>query len=472
MTGGARKARILVVDDEQGMREFLTICLARSGYLAEAVDSGEAAIAAMGQQAYDLVITDLTMPGVDGMTVLRHACALERPPLVIMITAFATTETAIEAMKIGAYDYLNKPFKVDEIQVVVKRALERVDLNDENQRLRDELRGVHSLDTMVAKSLSMLRVFELVRKVAPTRANVLVRGESGTGKELVARALHNLSDRASGPFVAVNCGAIPESLMESELFGHVRGAFTGASSSREGVFASAKDGTLFLDEIGELPLSMQVKLLRALQDRKVRPVGANDEREVDCRVIAATNRDLEAAIEEGEFRQDLYFRLNVVQIVLPPLRHRTEDVPSLVERFFNRFNREMGRNLGGVGPDAMDWFLAYDYPGNVRELENLVERAVALESAPFLTASNLPRRRARTSELPVVPLEIDEEGIDLDQTIADLERRLIEAALRKANGVRRRTAGLLGITMRSLRYRLEKLGIEMHGSDDDPPGRV
>jgi two-component system response regulator PilR (NtrC family) len=299
-----------------------------------------------------------------------------------------------------------------------------------------------------------------------------VRGESGTGKELVARALHNLSDRAAGPFVAVNCGAIPESLMESELFGHVRGAFTGASSSREGVFASAKDGTLFLDEIGELPLSMQVKLLRALQDRKVRPVGANDEREVDCRVIAATNRDLEAAIEEGEFRQDLYFRLNVVQIVLPPLRHRTEDVPSLVERFFNRFNREMGRNLGGVGPDAMDWFLAYDYPGNVRELENLVERAVALESAPFLTASNLPRRRARTSELPVVPLEIDEEGIDLDQTIADLERRLIEAALRKANGVRRRTAGLLGITMRSLRYRLEKLGIEMHGSDDDPPGRV
>jgi two-component system, NtrC family, response regulator PilR len=466
MPDGARKARILVVDDEQGMREFLTICLARSGYHAEAVECGEAAIAALAKQSFDLVITDLTMPGIDGMAVLRHAVALERAPLVIMITAFASTETAIEAMKIGAYDYLNKPFKVDEIQVVVKRALERVDLTSENQRLREQLRGVHSLDTMVAKSMSMLRVFELVRKVAPTRANVLVRGESGTGKELVARALHNLSDRASGPFVAVNCGAIPESLMESELFGHVRGAFTGASATREGVFASAKDGTLFLDEIGELPLSMQVKLLRALQDRKVRPVGANEEREVDCRVIAATNRDLEAAIEEGEFRQDLYFRLNVVQVVLPPLRHRTEDVPSLVERFFNRFNREMGRHLGGVGPDAMDWFLAYDYPGNVRELENLVERAVALESAPFLTASNLPRRRARTSELPVVPLEIDEEGIDLDQTINDLERRLIEAALRKANGVRRRTAGLLGITMRSLRYRLEKLGIEMRGSDD------
>ncbi len=460
--------RILIVDDEQGMREFLTICLTRSGYKAEAVAGGADAIKALDKNTYDLVITDLTMPLVDGMAVLRHATSLAHPPLVIMVTAFATTETAIEAMKLGAYDYLTKPFKVDEIQVIVRRALERVDLTSENRRLRDELRGVYSLDAMVGKSSAMLKVFELTRKVAPTRANVLLRGESGTGKELVARALHNVSDRADGPFVAVNCGAIPETLMESELFGHVRGAFTGADHNRDGVFVAARGGTLFLDEIGELPVTMQVKLLRALQDRRVRPVGGNAETEVDCRVVAATNRDLEAAIEAGEFRQDLYFRLNVVQIVLPPLRYRPEDVPLLVERFFARFNREMGRDLGGIAPDAMEWFLAHDYPGNVRELENLVERAVALESGAQLTAHNLPKLRPRITAPVAEDGELPEEGVDLEQAVADLERRLIEAALRKSNGVRKHAAKLLGIKLRSLRYRLEKLGIEVpHARDDE-----
>jgi two-component system response regulator PilR (NtrC family) len=467
MTDAQRKARILVVDDEPGMREFLTICLTRSGYRTEAVAGGAAAIAALDDAEYDLVITDLTMPQVDGMAVLRHATGLSTPPLVIMITAFATTETAIAAMKLGAYDYLTKPFKIDEIQVIVRRALERVDLTSENKRLRDELRGVYSLDTMVGRSTSMLKVFELVRKVAPTRANVLLRGESGTGKELVARALHNVSDRSAGPFVAVNCGAIPETLMESELFGHVRGAFTGADANRDGVFVAAQGGTLFLDEIGELPTSMQVKLLRALQDRRVRPVGGTAEYDVDCRVVAATNRDLEAAIEVGEFRKDLYFRLNVVQIVLPPLRHRTEDVPMLLERFFIRFNKEMGRQLSGIAPDAMEWFLAHDYPGNVRELENLVERAVALESGSQLTAQNLPKARPRSEAAPGV-VELGAEGIDLEQAVADLERRLIESALARTHGVRKHAAKLLGIKLRSLRYRLEKLGIEVpRGGDDD-----
>ncbi|MCA9709089.1 MAG: sigma-54-dependent Fis family transcriptional regulator [Myxococcales bacterium] len=459
-----RHARILVVDDEPSMREFLTICLRRAGYQAEAVEGGAQALTRLDAAPFDLVITDLTMPGLDGMELLRRVVARPEPPLVIMITAFATTDTAVEAMKLGAYDYLTKPFKVDEIQVVVQRALERVDLTSENQRLRDELRGVQRLDGMVGRSAPMQRVFELVRRVAPTRTNVLIRGESGTGKELVAKALHNLSDRAAGPFVAVNCGAIPENLMESELFGHVRGAFTGAAGARDGVFVAAEGGTLFLDEIGDLSLPTQVKLLRALQERSIRPVGGDRELAVDCRVVAATNRDLEAAIEAGEFRRDLYFRLDVVQVVLPPLRHRPEDVTPLVERFFERLTRELGRPLHGISPEAMEWFLRYDYPGNVRELENLVERAVALETGPQLSVTHLPRRGAPRSDAATLP-QLGEHGIDLDQAVADLERHLICAALERSRGVRKEAAKLLGISFRSLRYRLEKLGIQVGGHD-------
>ncbi|MBC8071704.1 MAG: sigma-54-dependent Fis family transcriptional regulator [Deltaproteobacteria bacterium] len=464
-----RRARILVVDDEQSMREFLSICLGRAGHEVIVAGSGADGIARIDEGGFDLVITDLTMPGIGGMEVLRHACSTEQSPLVLMITAFASAETAIEALKLGAYDYLNKPFKVDEILVVVARALERARLSSENRRLREELRGVGSLDRMIGRSSAMQRVFELVRKVAPTRTNVLIRGESGTGKELVARALHNLSDRARAPFVAVNCGAIPENLMESELFGHVRGAFTGAVSAREGVFVAAQTGTLFLDEIGELSLAMQVKLLRALQERKVRPVGGEKEIDVDVRVVAATNRDLDAAIAAGEFRSDLYFRLDVVQVVLPPLRHRMEDIPVLVERFFDRITREHGRPLRGVGPGAMQWFLAYDYPGNVRELENLVERGVALETQDVLTADNLPPLRSRRAAAAIVSDEVDfNDGvIDLEQRVADLERKLINAALKKTGGVRKEAAKLLGVSFRSMRYRLEKLGIEVAKSDAD-----
>ncbi len=456
-----RDARILVVDDEPSMREFLTICLRRAGHHAEAADNGERALARLDTHSFDLVVTDLTMPGIDGMELLRRINAKPEPPVVVMITAFATTDTAVEAMKLGAYDYLTKPFKVDEIQVVVQRALERVGLTSENQRLRDELRGVQSLDGMVGRSEAMQKVFELVRRVAPTRTNVLIRGESGTGKELVARALHNHSDRAQGPFVAVNCGAIPETLMESELFGHVKGAFTGAAAQRDGVFVAARDGTLFLDEIGDISLPMQVKLLRALQERKIRPVGGDREHEVSCRVVAATNRDLEAAIAAGEFRSDLYFRLDVVQIVLAPLRHRTEDITPLVERFFERLNRELGRDLQRITSEAMEWFLQHDYPGNVRELENLVERAIALEGGHELTAANLPVRPNAVPDRAGMLPQLGEDGIDLDQAVADLERHLIAAALQRSHGVRREAAKLLGISFRSLRYRLEKLGIQV-----------
>jgi two-component system response regulator PilR (NtrC family) len=462
-----RHARILVVDDEPSMRELLTILLRRAGYEAEAVPGGEAALARLDAHRFDLVITDLTMPGLDGMELLRRVQQRPDPPLVVMITAFATTETAVQAMKLGAYDYLVKPFDVEQIQVVVRRALERVDLRSENQRLRDELRNVSRLEGMVGRSAAMQKVFELVRRVAPSRTNVLIRGESGTGKELVARALHRLSDRQGGPFVAVNCGAIPESLMESELFGHVRGAFTGAAAAREGVFVAARGGTLFLDEIGELGLPMQVKLLRALQERSIRPVGGDRELEVDCRVVAATNRDLEAAIEAGVFRSDLYFRLDVVQVVLPPLRHRPEDVPLLVERCFERLNRELRRDLQGIAPEALEWFLHHDYPGNVRELENLVERAVALESGPMLTAANLPQRAALARPSGAALPELPDDGLDLDQAVAELERHLIVAALHRTGGVRKAAAKLLRVSFRSLRYRLEKLGIEVGAGEPD-----
>ena len=460
--------RVLVVDDEMAMREFLSVCLSRAGHQVTTAKSGAEAMRLLSDDAhsFDVVITDLTMPGVPGMEVLRHARAIPDAPQVIMCTAYATTDTAIEAMKIGAYDYLMKPFKVDEIQLLVQRALETGQLRSENRRLKDQLKGVHTLDRMVGRSESMQKVFELVRRVAGTKTNILIRGESGTGKELVARALHNLSDRAQGPFVPVNCGAIPEQLMESELFGHVKGAFTGASGDRRGMFELAENGTLFLDEIGELDTSMQVKLLRVLQERTIRPVGGSEELPVNCRVVAATNRDLAAGVEAGEFRQDLYFRLDVVRIVLPPLRHRSEDIPLLAQRFFEDFNREMKRELGGISPAALDWLLAHDYPGNVRELENLIERAVALEGGQVLSADHFPARRPQLATPTSEPKRFPEEGVDLDARLADFERELILAALDASGGVRKHAAKLLRISFRSLRYRLQKLGIEVGRSDD------
>jgi two-component system response regulator PilR (NtrC family) len=458
----------LVVDDEESMREFLSVALSRAKHRVTTAKSGADALRLLGEpHAFDLVITDLTMPGIDGMEVLRHACSLEPPTPVVMLTANASGgDTELQAMNLGARAYLTKPMRAKELLVVVQRALEHRVLSVENRRLREELDGVATLDRMVGRSEAMQKVFELVRRVASTRTNVLIRGESGTGKELVARALHKVSERAEGPFVPVNCGAIPQQLMESELFGHVKGAFTGATHDRHGVFEQAEGGTLFLDEIGELDLSMQVKLLRVLQERSVRPVGGSRELAVDCRVVAATNRDLEAAVEAGEFRSDLYFRLNVVQIVLPPLRHRREDIPLLADRFFDRFNREMKRNLAGISPAALDWLLAYDYPGNVRELENLIERAVALASGRELGSEQFPSKGPSTPEARTTPRALPERGIDLDAALADLERELILAALARTGGVRKRAAELLNVTFRSLRYRLQKLGIEV-GRDDE-----
>ena len=457
---------ILVVDDERSMREFLGICLKRAGHEVITADTGRAGINLVkSTPGLDLVLTDLRIPGeLDGLGVLRE-CKQHSPHVqVIMVTAFATTDTAITALKSGAYDYLTKPFKVDEITVVVERALERQALVRANEALRARVEGSYRLDSLLGKAQTMQRVFEMVRKVAPTKTNVLVTGESGTGKELVARALHHESPRAGAPFVAVNCGAIPETLLESELFGHEKGAFTGATSAKEGLFRSASGGTLFLDEVGELPQSVQVKLLRALQERTVKPVGGTKETEIDVRLVAATNRDLEAEVGRGAFRQDLYYRLNVIEVHMPPLRRRREDVPLLVEHFVKRYAGEMEKRITGVSADAMARLERYDYPGNVRELENIIERAVALETGSEITMAALPLLAAAVEAppAPVAPaVDFPPDGVDMERLLADYERDIILKALAASDGVRKQAARLLGVTFRSLRYRLEKLGIEV-----------
>jgi two-component system response regulator PilR (NtrC family) len=456
--------QILVVDDERSMREFLAICLRRAGHTVTATESVAAALGKLRESPFDIVVTDLRMSGErDGLAVLEGAKSGANPPEVILVTAFASADTALAAMKLGAYDYLTKPFQVDEINAVIHRALEKKQLVEQNRALRERVAGRSRLAQLLGKSRAMQRVFELITKVQSTKTSVLITGESGTGKELVARALHTEGTRGTAPFVAVNCGAIPEALMESELFGHKKGAFTGAIADKPGLFQEADGGTLFLDEIGELSTGLQVKLLRALQERMVKPVGATEELEVDVRVVAATNRDLDAEVARGAFRADLYYRLNVVEVRIPPLRQRREDIVLLAEHFLRRFGAEHGRDLHFT-PGAIDKLERYDYPGNVRELENLVEHAVALSSGSEIGAGDIPDLRA--SRLVEAPAEFPPDGVDLDRLLTDFERGWVTRALEQTGGVRKRAAALLGISFRSLRYRLEKLGLDK--GEDDP----
>jgi two-component system response regulator PilR (NtrC family) len=380
---------------------------------------------------------------------------------VIVVTAFATPETAIAAMKQGAYDYLTKPFKVDEINAVIGRALEKRALVAANAALREKVSQRYRLASLIGKSAQMQRVFDLIGKIHSTRTGVLITGESGTGKELVARALHTEGNRAEAPFVAVNCGAIPAELMESELFGHLKGSFTSASRDSEGLFVRADGGTLLLDEIAELPLALQPKLLRALQERRVKPVGATEETEIDVRVIAATNRELEEEVERGAFRSDLYYRLNVIELRIPPLRQRVVDIPMLVDHFLRRFAAEQGRRISGISPEAMRRLESYHFPGNVRELENIIERAVTLCGESHLDAADLPplRQRPQVAGDPAT-VAIPEDGLDLEAVLTDYERAIVQRALEQSGGVRKRAAALLGISFRSLRYRLKKLGLD------------
>lgn len=464
-------ARILVVDDEPSMREFLSIMLKKQGHSVEVASGGLEALQMLSTSEYQLVITDLAMPRVDGMAVLQRSRELVPPPAVILITAYATTESAVEAMKRGAFDYIIKPFKIDELKLIIDKALETRRLVAENQELRQALESTKGYDQLVGRSRPMQALYELIRKVKDTRTNVLIVGESGTGKELVARAIHQQGPRREGPFVTVNCGAIPENLIESELFGYRKGAFTGATANKIGLFQAAEGGTLFLDEVGDMPLATQVKVLRALQERTFKALGGVEDIRVDVRVLAATNRDLEQDVKSGRFREDLYYRLNVIQLRLPPLRERLEDLPALAEHFLARFGQEYERPLRGFQDDALRALMAWHFPGNIRELGNIIERAVALESSERITLGSLPAHLQGTLAGPPALrlLELPPEGVDLDAFLAEVERQLITQALERTGGVRKRAARLLRVSFRSIRYRLAKLGLDaaVEGEDED-----
>jgi two-component system, NtrC family, response regulator PilR len=460
--------KILVVDDEASMREMLGIMLRKDGYAIVTAENRARAAEVLGRGGIDLVITDIKLPDGDGMEILRHVKAASPETAVVMITAFGSTQMAVAAMKFGAHDYLVKPFDVDEMKMVVRNALEKQDLQEENRRLKAQIHSQQGLDRIIGVSPPMAAIFDLARAVAPTSSTVLISGESGTGKELVAQAIHSLSPRHEAPFVSINCGALPETLLESELFGHVKGAFTDAHQHKRGLFEAAHRGTLFLDEVGVMPAPMQVKLLRALQERKIRRVGGTDEADVDVRVIAATNKPLDLLVREGRFREDLFYRLNVIPIVMPPLRDRRQDIPLLANHFLERFSREMGKRVEKISDGAMARLMQYAWPGNVRELENIIERAVALETSPAVLPERLPEPIGTLgvggggdSGLPV-PLSIGE-NFSLTDHIRDSEARLLHRALLQADGDRAEAARLLGVTGRSLRYLIGKYGEKAAG---------
>ncbi len=450
---------ILIVDDEPSMLELLRILLEPEGYELLTASSVEEARGRLGQEKPNLVLCDILMPDGNGLDLLREIKEKTPQTSVVMMTAYTSTKAAIEAMRLGAYDYVSKPFDNDELKVVVQKALLQAELVNENLYLRRELEGKYTFSNIIGKSPRMQAIFAVIERVARTSSTVMIYGESGTGKELIARAIHFASPRSNRRFLSVNCGALPENLLESELFGHERGAFTGAIREKKGLFQEAEGGTLFLDEIGEMTPTMQVKLLRALQEKKVRKVGGNREEEVDVRIIAATNQDLEQRIASGDFREDLYYRINVIPIHLPPLRQRREDIPHLVDHFLRKYSDELGLEPRGISVEAMKVIESYDWPGNVRELENLIERTMALSSGETLTSKDLPshlttRRRDRT-EL----LELPESGIDLEAYLDSIRNHLMAQALERAGGVQTQAAELLSMSFRSFRYYAKKAGL-------------
>lgn len=474
-------ARVLVVDDEPSLREMLAIALKRSGYSVVTEAGVRAALHRISNDsdAFPVVITDLVMPDGSGLDVLGAAKKRASSTEVIVMTAHSTVDAAIDAMRAGAYDFIIKPFSPAHMMAQTAKALEKRALQDENSSLRAKLVRLQPEPSEFGSSPPMVALADMVGRIAPTKTTVLITGESGTGKERIARALHAHSDRKSGPFRVVNCGALPEALMESELFGHQRGAFTGAVQAREGIVREADGGTLLLDEVGELPLSLQVKLLRVLQEKRVRPVGGTEEIPVDIRLLAATNRDIEADVRAGTFRQDLYYRLNVIRLRLPPLRERGSDIRELAHHFLAQFAADQNKPVRSLAPEALRALDAYNFPGNVRELENIIERAVALAQSNAIGLGDLPPEVSGTSGLamPFVT-SLPPEGIRLDEVIGEVERRLLLEALDRAKGVRTNAAKLLGLTFRTIRYRLEKHGIDVgDGTEEDngpdsSPGRT
>ena len=468
------KPRILVVDDEPSMRDMLRIVLRRDGYDVMVAANGSEAIDTLKRERVDMLLSDIRMPDVSGVEVLRAAREVNRDLVAFMMTAFASTETAVEAMRLGAVDYFTKPFNMDELRLKVRRHLEAVRIKQENVLLKRALNTSHEFCNIIGRSDAMLEMFKMIETIAKTSSTVLITGESGTGKDLVARAVHYNSLRREHPFVALNCGGLPETLLESELFGHMRGAFTGADTNKKGLVEVAEKGTIFLDEIGEMNQTMQVKLLRVLQDRRFRRLGGTEEVQADIRVIAATNQDLQKMVAEGRFREDLYYRINVIHVHLSPLRERREDVPLLAEHFLAKYSKAARKSLAGLSHEAQELLSAYAWPGNVRELENAIERAVALEQTPLILPESLPPHvragsggtsgSAAASVIgqpggaaPLLP-EI-QEGFDLEAFGEDFYRHYIALALEKSGGVQTKAAEMLGMSFRSFRYYAKKFNL-------------
>jgi two-component system NtrC family response regulator len=454
-----RRVKILVIDDDESLRRVLEYNLAQEGYAVLTASSGEQGLDLLRKEGADLVVTDVRMPGMDGLQVLEGVRKVDPNVQVIILTAFGTIEMAVEAMKAGAFHYISKPFNRDELKLTIKKALQLKELERENVALREELKVRTGLDAIIAESPPMSQVLELVVRVAPTDTTVLILGESGTGKELIARAIHGSSPRAHGPFVTVNCAAIPETLLESELFGHVRGAFTGAIRDRVGKFEAAEGGTIFLDEIGEMRPDLQVKILRVLEERMLERVGDNRLIHVDVRVLAATNKDLSKAIQAGEFREDLYYRLNVVPLQIPPLRERREDIRPLAQHFLKQLGASPRLT---IAPEAFRALESYDWPGNVRELENALERAMIFHRGDVITLDDLPEavRTRKAKEAVPLPVSLPEAGLSLEE----VEKELILRALQKHGWNQSRAARYLGITRHTLLYRIEKHNIARPGS--------
>lgn len=453
--------KLLIVDDEQSMREFLEIMLSQDGYDVMTASTGEEGIEIYRKEAPDLVLTDVRMPGMSGLDLIREIHSIDPTAPTIAITAYASADDAIRALREGAYDYISKPFQLDDLRIVIRNALEAQHFTQENLASLQSPDKAYRLGEIIGKSSEMVEIFDLVLKVAPSKATVLIEGESGTGKELFAKAIHERSARAAMPFITVNCTAIPETLLEAELFGHVKGSFTGAVANKVGLVEAAHTGTLFLDEVGDIPFSTQPKLLRFLQEREFRRIGETEDRKVDVRVIAATNRNLEKAMEKGEFREDLYYRLNVIRMRIPALRERDDDIPLLAEHFLKKYSREQGKKIHKISSLALRVLSNYQFPGNVRELENVIERCVTLEQSDQLTAEHLPQKLVEQSrQISTGEVDIPPDGIDLHQVTESVERKLISRALEIAGGDRARASRLLGITLRSLRYRLMKLGMD------------
>ncbi len=450
---------ILVVDDEKSLRDFLTIMLENDGHEVETAETGEKGMKLAADSEFDLVITDYKMKKANGIDVLEAVKAVHPLTPVVLMTAYASAETAVEAMKKGAYDYISKPFKIEDLQLIVKNAVEKKMLSDENNYLRSALKDKYGFSNIIGKSPPMISVFKLIEKVAESSATVLIGGESGTGKELVAKAIHFNGPRKNYPFISINCGAVPENLLESELFGHEKGAFTSADSQKIGLMETASKGTFFLDEIGEAPLSIQVKLLRVLQEKEIVRVGGTQSIPIDLRIIAASNVDLTKAVKNKTFREDLYYRLNVIPLKLPPLRERRDDIPMLVNYFISKYNegRQENAQIQGIEPEAMSLLEKYAWPGNVRELENVIERAVVLETEDKIQVASLPDEISGSPESPddLMPV-MDNQPMDLEKTLDQIEKRMLRGALEQTNGIINKAAKQLNLSFRSMRYRIQK----------------